>query len=66
LVAVDLARKNLMALVPETSTASSTWIFDGRSWARATTAINPPAPYGAGMAYDPASSTVVAVWRPRE
>jgi hypothetical protein len=59
LAALDPARRQIVALVPETLTTSATWTFDGQTWTRAATAVNPPARQGAGMAYDPISSNLV-------
>jgi hypothetical protein len=59
LLAFDRARRKLVALIPETATTSSTWTFDGMAGSKPPMAINPPPPFGAGMAYDPASSMVV-------
>jgi hypothetical protein len=59
LLSWDPPRHQLVAVVPETFNTSSTWTFDGVTWMRSPTAINPPARRQAGMAYDPNTSRVV-------
>jgi hypothetical protein len=59
LMALDQANRQLVALVPEGSGKSSTWTFEATAWALVETAITPPPRRRAGMAYDPASSTVI-------
>jgi hypothetical protein len=59
LLSWDPPRHQLVALVPETFDTSSTWTFDGVTWMRSPTAINPPARRRASMAYDNDTVSVV-------
>lgn len=59
LLSWDPPRHQLLALIPETVDTSSTWTFDGVTWTKVATAVNPPARRGAGMAYDNNTSSVV-------
>jgi hypothetical protein len=48
------------ASIPQSGAASSaTWVWNGTTWAREATPVNPPARYGASMAYDPDLGTAV-------
>lgn len=59
LLSWDPPRHQLVALVAETTERSSTWTFDGVTWTKAATAVNPPARRRGGMAYDNNTSSVV-------